>query len=336
MDEHKELMAENYHMDELPETSRLLTEDGFQEGDYFVSAKGLKKNLDKDSSDVVLLDVTRGPGNYRLDVTRVDEDYEKGHIPTAIHFSTDELGEFKDYLKDPEGLKEVFLSKGITKETTLIVYSVYARDIMYIASRVAFAAYYLGVDDIKILDGGLQAWQKEGYALETGINYPQAATEFGAKVPSRPEIYIQSPQDLKDYLTEHPESLLVSVRSWNEYLGRNAGHSWNKGQGEIAGSLYMGDDLLTNQSGYMSNPKEYLKQWEEWGITPDKEIILYCGTSWRASTAFFLLKQLDWSRVKIYDGSWYKWYLAHEKDPDKFPIQRGNPQEKEGFDIIKA
>lgn len=335
MDEHKELMAENYHMEELPEDSRLLTSTVAQEEDYFISAEWLKETLDKDPSDIVLLDVTRGPGDYRLDVTRVDEDYEKGHIPTAVHFSTDEFGEFKDYLKKPEELKKVFLSKGVTKDTRLVLYSVYARDIMYIASRVAFTVYYLGVEDIKILDGGLQAWEREGYPLETGTNTPQAAGEFGAEVPGRPEIYLQDPRDLKDYLEEHPDSLLVSVRSWNEYLGRNAGHSWNKGQGEIAGALYMGDDLLTNQAGYMSDPEEYLDAWEEWGITPDKEIILYCGTSWRASTAFFLLKQLGWPQVKIYDGSWYKWYLAHEENPAQFPIQRGNPQEKDDLEIIK-
>lgn len=335
MDEHKELMAENYHMDELPEDSRLLSRGASYAGDYFIQAEELKKMLDEDSSDLVLLDVTRGPGDYRLDVTRVDEDYEKGHIPGAVHFSTDELGEFKDYLKDPEELKKAFLSRGVTKGTRLILYSVYARDIMYIASRVAFAAYYLGVDDIKILDGGLQAWQKAGYPLETGINQPQAAQAFGAEVPGRPDIYLQTPEDLQDYLADHSDSLLVSVRSWNEYLGRNAGHSWNKGQGEIAGALYMGDDLLTNQAGCMSDPEEYRRQWEEWGITPDKEIILYCGTSWRASTAFFLLKQLGFPQVKIYDGSWYKWYLAHEEDPAQFPIQRGNPQEKDDLEIIK-
>ena len=43
------------------------------------------------------------------------------------------------------------------------------------------------------------------------------------------------------------------------------------------------------------------------GITSDKEIILYCETSVRAGVVFLALKGLGYSKVKVYDGAFWKW-----------------------------
>lgn len=332
---HSELMRNNYSQSQAPVESRLLQQNtATSDAHFFVDATWLKQKIDGQQQDLVVLDVTRGAGDYQLDVTRVAADYEKRHIPTAIHFSTDELGEFKDYFLPADTLRDVFLNKGVTKDTLLVVYSVYARDIMYIASRVAFAAYYLGVDQVKILDGGIQAWQAAGYPFEAGLNMPQPRAAFGINVPARRELLISTPADLLQAKASNPEVVLASVRSWNEFTGQNAGHAWNKGAGEIAGAVYAGDEKLANIAGQMADPAIYLPDWANWGITPEKDIIFYCGTSWRSSTAFFVTKHLGWKNVRMFDGSWFKWYLAHEAEPTTYPIQRGNPQEPAGFQLI--
>ncbi|MBG9981252.1 sulfurtransferase [Facklamia sp. DSM 111018] len=325
-DHHKKLMANNYAMQQPSADSRLLSaQQTTDENDFFVSAQWLHHAIEHKVENLIVIDVTRGKGNYRLDQTRTAMDYELGHIPTAIHLNTDELGEFKDYFKRPEAMRDVFLSKGITCDSLLVFYSIYARDIMYIASRMAFAAYYLGVDQVKILDGGIQAWQRAGFLLEEGSRNVQPVKEFGCSVPKRPEIYVQTPDDLLAYRQKYPDHVLASVRTWKEFIGDNEGHAWNKGAGEIAGAVYMGDELLVNIDGELANPSNYLDRWKEWGIVPGKRILLYCGTSWRSSTAFFILKHLGWEKISMFDGSWYKWYLAHEENPKKYPIQRGNP-----------
>lgn len=329
------LIDTNYQVAQAGADSCLLQADSpVMETDFFVSAQWLHDQICQEASNLIVLDVTRGKGNYPLEQNRTSEDYALGHIPGAIHLNTDELGEFKDYFNTPEQMREVFLKKGVHKDSQVVFYSIYARDILYIASRMAFAAYYLGVDQVKILDGGLQAWQRAGYPLETQENKGRPCDHFGCDVPARPEIYLRTPEDLVTYRKEHPESLLASVRTWNEYLGVNEGHQWNKGSGEIAGARYLGDELIANVQGELAAPSVYLSQWQKWGITPDQEVILYCGTSWRSSTAFFLLKHLGWKRVVMFDGSWYKYYLAHQEDPEQFPIQRGNPMGEPALEII--
>ena len=43
------------------------------------------------------------------------------------------------------------------------------------------------------------------------------------------------------------------------------------------------------------------------GITPDKEIITHCHTHHRSGFTYLVAKQLGFSRVRAYDGSWSEW-----------------------------
>ena len=45
----------------------------------------------------------------------------------------------------------------------------------------------------------------------------------------------------------------------------------------------------------------------EAGITPDKEIIIYCKTSMRAAPVFVRLYDAGYRNLKIYDGAWSEW-----------------------------
>lgn len=318
---HEELMKQNYNRSQPGADSRLMDSQRKVHPKFFVDATWLAEHLD----EVVVVEVTRDDAAYQLDQVRTRKHYLEGHIPGAIHLSTDELGEFKGYFPSAEAMAKVFEQKGIRYDTPVVFYSFYARDIMYIASRMALAAYYLGVESVYLLDGGWQAWERADYPIEVGeVTLPQVV--FGRSVPKYPELLVQTPEEVVQLCQAEPEAKLVSVRSWNEYIGSNQGHAWNKGVGEIKGALYGGDDFLTNEQGYVANPKEYQPSWEAWGIEPEDNLILYCGTSWRASTCFFIMKELGYQHLRLYDGSWYQWYLAHEADPERFPIQQGDPR----------
>jgi thiosulfate/3-mercaptopyruvate sulfurtransferase len=42
-------------------------------------------------------------------------------------------------------------------------------------------------------------------------------------------------------------------------------------------------------------------------ITPEKEVITYCQTMWRAAHVYFLLRLMGFDNVRGYDGSWAEW-----------------------------
>jgi thiosulfate/3-mercaptopyruvate sulfurtransferase len=58
----------------------------------------------------------------------------------------------------------------------------------------------------------------------------------------------------------------------------------------------------------------------ERGVTPDKEIILYCFKGARTSSTYLALTQLGYPKVKNYLGSWNEW----SRDPS-LPIETGAP-----------
>ncbi|MEK7875646.1 MAG: rhodanese-like domain-containing protein, partial [Pseudomonadota bacterium] len=47
---------------------------------------------------------------------------------------------------------------------------------------------------------------------------------------------------------------------------------------------------------------------ESRGATDDKDIVVYCRMSHRATVLYFALTQLlGYQRIRVYDGSWTEW-----------------------------
>ena len=117
------------------------------------------------------------------------ESYKKGHIPGAILVGDTEVEdaegtEEKPYnLLTPEEVESYMLSHGITKDTKVILYG---EDVSGVG-RVAYAYLWAGVEDVKVLNGGLKAWENAGYELETEVNEGTKAESFGTTVPAHPE-----------------------------------------------------------------------------------------------------------------------------------------------------
>ena len=117
--------------------------------------------------------------------------------------------------------------------------------------------------------------------------------------------------------------MLVSIRSWPEFIGETSGYHYIGSRGRIAGAVWgnCGTDAYhmqnyRNRDNTMLCYHEIESNWKEVGIVPEKRIAFYCGTGWRASEAFFYAYLLGWDRIAIYDGGWYEW-----------SVDAGNPTE---------
>jgi thiosulfate/3-mercaptopyruvate sulfurtransferase len=184
---------------------------------------------------------------------------------------------------------------------------------------------YAGVEDVRLLDGGFQAWTSAGYELETASNSPVAASAFGIEIPAHPEYIID--MEAARAILAAGDMELVSIRSWVEYIGETSGYSYIEPKGRIAGAVWGHAEIephrmdgLRNIDHTMRSYHEIDANWRDWGITPDKSISFYCGTGWRASEAFFYAYLMGWERISVYDGGWYEWsaYLSN-------PVESGEP-----------
>ena len=171
---------------------------------------------------------------------------------------------------------------------------------------------YSGVEDVRLLDGGCNAWLEAGYSLETEIRIPTPTSDFGITIPARPDYFIDF--DEAADLIDDPEGELVSIRSRAENLGTTSGYSYIEQLGDIPGAVWAncGTDAYhmecyRNVDNTMKDFDEIASNWKALGITPDKRIAFYCGTGWRASETFFYAYLMDWQRVAVYDGGWFEW-----------------------------
>ncbi|MCH4170752.1 MAG: sulfurtransferase [Lactobacillus sp.] len=309
-------------------SQRLVKNNKPGENDFFVSAKWVQNQL-KTNKKTVVIEASYGAG----------KEYKKAHLPGAVHMDTMEIEtEANNWNILPAATCEkAFLKKGVTKDTPVIIYS---SDINA-ASRVAFVAYWLGVDQVKILDGGFNAWQSAKYTTAKGNVKPKAAKDFKGNVPGRPDSLISTSADLLAAQKKNPDLVLASTRSWAEFTGKTSGYSYIKDKGEPKGAVYAKASktsadvaYLTNSDGTVKDPTKIFADWKTWGITPDKEVAFYCGTGWRAATAFFITKQSGWQNVKMFDGGWYDWDKAHQKHPSQYPVQVGDPRDKSKVKIL--
>jgi 3-mercaptopyruvate sulfurtransferase SseA len=270
----------------------------------------------------------------------VPEEYEEGHIPGALYLDTNRLESPDDWnRRSPEELEQALCSLGVTRDTTVILYG---RDTegdanekwpgrragQIAASRAAMILRYSGVDDVRLLDGGYDWWVRAGYPLETVVRESTPVSSFGAQIPLRPEIIVDI-DEAKQILADREHAALVSVRTWNEHIGKVSGYNYIDPAGRIAGDVWgnCGSDAYhmqhyRNVDNTMRAYPEIASIWEEVGITADKRVAFYCGTGWRASETWFYAYLMGWQRPAVYDGGWFEW----SQDPINNPIETGEPQ----------
>ena len=249
--------------------------------------------------DILIFDV--GTGSHKA--------YQAGHIPGAVYFDTNLVERPPLWSRLPDDALAQVLPAYLPYDKTAILY---ARNSLA-AARVAVVLLYAGVQDVRLLDGGLGAWLAAGYPVEAGENRPVAAATFGIKIPARPEIFVDT-KVVKAILAGQ-DGVIASIRSWEEYIGETSGYDSIQPKGRIAGTVWgragVGKDGMEayhNPDGTTRPLNEIAENWRQWGITPDKQV------------AFFYAYAMGWKQIAVYDGGWLEW----SSNPAN-PIETGLP-----------
>jgi len=181
--------------------------------------------------------------------------YLLSHIPGAGYIDTNRLeGEPLWNKVSDEALKALLLENGIRHDTTVILYG---RNTMA-AARAAHLMMYAGVEDVRLLDGGLEAWFVQHLRTETGLaNKFTPAKEFGVAIPAHPEYY--TTLDQAKALLKQPDGALVSVRTWDEFVGNTSGYSYIKPKGDIPGARWGHGGVDANSMSDFHNPDGTMK-----------------------------------------------------------------------------
>jgi 3-mercaptopyruvate sulfurtransferase SseA len=238
--------------------------------------------------------------------------FAEGHIGGAGYIDTLwlEAGPMWSKVADQQ-FEKVLLALGIEAGCTVVLYG---RNNLA-AARVAQLLLYAGVADVRLLDGGLAAWQRAGLPMRAGAGRRWPAVKgFGAALPLRPELLLDTAQ--VKTMQAAAEGVLVSTRSWAEFIGDTSGYPYIAARGEIPGALWghAGADGDVNSmsafhddAGRMLPAADIARMWAAAGIVPGKRTVFYCGTGWRASLAFLYAWLMGWDDIAVYDGGWCAW-----------------------------
>lgn len=218
--------------------------------------------------------------------------------------------------RDTEEDMEVLLSKaGVTQESTIFVYSAGA---MHDAARFYWQLKILGLEDVKLLDGGLDAWQEanlptgKAISLEGEKEQDSFTVTQGDISPYSADIY----QVL--FALEHPEDwVVIDTRSTEEYQGeKTSSSSGAYGTGAIEGTIHINWSSAVEDDQTLKSEEELAEIYGD--IIEGKKVITFCQSGVRSSHTEFVLKQvLGVEEVYNYDGSWIEWsYVASDAGED--------------------
>jgi thiosulfate/3-mercaptopyruvate sulfurtransferase len=243
------------------------------------------------------------------------KDYFRGHLPTAHHLEFDTLRGTDhavpvQYLPD-DLTKTLLIRAGVDKDRLHLVYATGAElpnDEILSSTMVVHVLEKFGVKDIKIVDGGLPAWKAAGFA-PTQDYFGNPPGHLPAK--TNPGIAANI-DDVQKHVGQ-PGNLLIDARPINEFQGQD--EVWLR-KGHIPGAIsFHWARLMEKDNTHKFKPfTETKAELEKAGITPDKNIICYCGTSREGSLLRFYLKHIaGYPNVRLYEGAWKEYVWLKDK-----------------------
>ncbi len=228
--------------------------------------------------------------------------YAQRHLPGAIHLDYESIVDKQPpaagLLPDNKHLGKVFSSLGISIETHVVAYDTEKNSK---AARLLWTLDAVGHRTFSLLDGGLPAWLAGGHARESGVTPPNL-TRY--RVQSHGLARVD-----KNYILEHlnnPSVVLLDARSPAEFSGQDVRAARG---GHVPRAVNIDWELAIDRERFPRlRPIDELRNlFEEVGVTPDKEIIVYCQTHHRSSHTYIVLKSLGYPHIRGYDGSWSEW-----------------------------
>ena len=256
--------------------------------------------------------VAKHANNAGIRIVESNEDpllYPSGHIPGAVEIDwaadlNDPLR--RDYL-DRDGFAKLMSEKGITNETTVILYGDRSN---WWACYALWIFQLFGHANAKIMDGGRMKWESEGRDL-TRDAVSVETTSYAA--PERDDSKVRA---FRDQVLAHVNTSgkMIDVRSPEEYSGERLHMPDYPNEGALRGGHIPGAASVpwasaANEDGTFKNADQLREIYEsKAGLASDDDVIVYCRIGERSSHTWFVLTNLlGYGNVRNYDGSWTEW-----------------------------
>jgi len=244
--------------------------------------------------------------------------YAGGHVPGARYFHLDDdlSGPMsgtngRHPLPDPEQFAARLRAEGLNAGQQVVAYD--AAGGPY-AARLWWLLRWVGHDAVAVLDGGKQAWEAAGEALESGPGGAITMGSFSAKAPD-PKATVDVAQVLANI--ETGERLVIDARTPERFRGDpnpldpvsghipGARNRWFKDNLDAAGRFKAPAVLAADFAGVLAD-------------TAPGAVVLQCGSGVTACHNALAMAVAGMEGAKLYPGSWSEWIVDESR-----PVERG-------------
>ena len=231
--------------------------------------------------------------------TQSEKNYKVSHLTGSIYIKHKDLTKPagpEGVLKSPAELAKIFGSKGVSDKNLIVIYDDGKNKN---STRMYWILKYLGASNVKLLHKNMSTWRKARVPITKTPTKVKAAT-FTAHVNKA--IYADFAY-VKAHLKD-AKIVMIDARSASEFNGTS---TKEKSNGHIPGAKNIEWKQVEKENGALKTEAELKKLFDSQGVTKDKTIVLYCGTSVRAAIIYVALRDLGYKNVKIYDGAYNEW-----------------------------
>jgi thiosulfate/3-mercaptopyruvate sulfurtransferase len=224
------------------------------------------------------------------------------HIPGAVFFDIDTIADrdqgLPHMLPKPEALAKAMTALGLGDGMRFVVYDATG---LYAAARVWWTLRAYGVEDARILEGGLPRWIKEGRPLKSGDADPKPR----AFTPRLEDHFVASLEEVRAALATG-SAQVVDARPADRFRGEVTEPRPGVRSGRIPGSFNLPfADII--ERGSLKAPEALKAEFANHKINLAIPIITTCGSGVTAAILALAVEEAGGKVEGLYDGSWAEW-----------------------------
>jgi thiosulfate/3-mercaptopyruvate sulfurtransferase len=247
-----------------------------------------------------------------------EAEFRAGHIPGAVFFNIDVIADTSSglphMLPDPVAFSSAMRKLGLGDGMHMVVYDALG---LFAAARVWWTLRAFGVIDVKILEGGLPKWIKEGRPLEEGAQERQPR-HFSARLDHS---VVASLDDVRRALASGAAQI-VDARPAERFRGETPEPRPGLRSGHIPGSLNLPFvDII--EHGKLKPAPALAETFAAHGVDLGAPVITSCGSGVSAAILALAVEEAGGKVAGLYDGSWAEW-----GGRDDCPVETGPARAK--------
>ena len=211
---------------------------------------------------------------------------------------SDQSASLPHTMPKPEQFASSLRELGIENDSMVVVYDSYG---LFSAARAWWMLKSMGIDNVRVLDGGLPAWIKFGGTVESASKIEVRRSDFKANFKAE---YFTDKHHLLEKLSVD-EVAILDARSPDRFFGRVPEPREGLRSGHMPNAHNVPFSSLLDDTGLLKS-REALTNILQPKLDKTSEVITTCGSGITACVISLALAVIG-VKSKVYDGSWSEW-----------------------------